>query len=79
LNTRSTWASARDRVTPAFGFAELLNQEALALQEDGIDMVQSNGLAFNAYTAQAVDWGVKALERAARGLRCATAVHICCG
>jgi 5-methyltetrahydropteroyltriglutamate--homocysteine methyltransferase len=27
----------------------------------------------------AVDWGVKALERAAQGLTCTTAVHICYG
>src|SRR5260370_11995840 len=25
------------------------------------------------------DWGIKALERAAQGLTCATAVHICYG
>jgi 5-methyltetrahydropteroyltriglutamate--homocysteine methyltransferase len=27
----------------------------------------------------AADWGVKALERAAQGLKCTTAVHICYG
>ena len=27
----------------------------------------------------AADWGVEALERAARGLTCKTAVHICYG
>jgi len=29
--------------------------------------------------AEAADWGVKALERAAQGLTCRTAVHICYG
>ncbi|MDN3922320.1 methionine synthase [Roseateles violae] len=68
-----------DRVKLAFAFAELLNQEALALQADGIDIVQFDEPAFNVYMAQAADWGVKALERAAQGLSCTTAVHICYG
>ena len=68
-----------DRVKMAFAFAELLNQEALALEADGIDVVQFDEPAFNAFTDDAVQWGVKALERAAAGLRCKTAVHICYG
>ena len=68
-----------DRVKMAFAFAELLNQEALALQADGIDVVQFDEPAFNVYMADAADWGVKALERAAQGLNCTTAVHICYG
>ena len=68
-----------DRVAMAFAFAELLNQEALALQDDGVDIVQFDEPAFNVYMAEAADWGVKALERAAQGLRCTTAVHICYG
>jgi len=68
-----------DRVKMAFAFAELLNQEALALQADGIDVVQFDEPAFNVYMADAADWGVKALERAAQGLSCTTAVHICYG
>jgi 5-methyltetrahydropteroyltriglutamate--homocysteine methyltransferase len=68
-----------DRVALAFAFAELLNQEARALQDDGIDIVQFDEPAFNAYLDQAADWGVRALERAAEGLRCTTAVHICYG
>ena len=68
-----------DRVALAFAFAELLNQEALALQADGVDVVQFDEPAFNVYMADAADWGVKALERAARGLSCTTAVHICYG
>ena len=68
-----------DRVKLAFAFAELLNQEALALQADGVDIVQFDEPAFNVYMAEAADWGVKALERAAQGLTCTTAVHICYG
>lgn len=68
-----------DRVKMAFAFADLLNQEALALQADGVDIVQFDEPAFNAYLDQAADWGVAALERAARGLACTTAVHICYG
>ena len=68
-----------DRVTLAYAFAELLNQEALALQADGVDIVQFDEPAFNVYMADAADWGVKALEHAARSLRCKTAVHICYG
>ena len=68
-----------DRVKLAFAFAELLNQEALALQADGVDIVQFDEPAFNVYMEDAADWGVKALERAAQGLHCTTAVHICYG
>src|SRR3954463_4453003 len=68
-----------DRVKMAFAFAELLNQEALALQADGVDMIQFDEPAFNVYMDEAADWGVKALERAAQGLSCTTAVHICYG
>jgi 5-methyltetrahydropteroyltriglutamate--homocysteine methyltransferase len=68
-----------DREKMAFAFAELLNQEALALQADGVDIVQFDEPAFNVYMNDAVRWGVKALERAAQGLTCTTAVHICYG
>jgi 5-methyltetrahydropteroyltriglutamate--homocysteine methyltransferase len=68
-----------DKVKMAMAFAELLNQEALALQADGIDIIQFDEPAFNVYMKDAADWGVKALEVAARGLTCTTAVHICYG
>ncbi|MBR0689406.1 methionine synthase [Bradyrhizobium manausense] len=68
-----------DRVKMAFAFAELLNEEAKALQADGIDLVQFDEPAFNVYMDEVNDWGIKALERAAQGLACATAVHICYG
>ncbi|HSQ71244.1 MAG TPA: methionine synthase [Rubrivivax sp.] len=68
-----------DRRKLAFAFAELLNQEALALQADGVDVIQFDEPAFNVYMADAAEWGVQALERAAQGLTCTTAVHICYG
>ena len=68
-----------DRVKMAFTFAELLNREALALQADGVDIIQFDEPAFNVYMKDAVDWGVAALERAVQGLSCTTAVHICYG
>lgn len=68
-----------DRQALAFAFAELLNQEALALQADGVDVIQFDEPAFNVYMRDAADWGVRALERAAQDLACTTAVHICYG
>ena len=68
-----------DRVRLAFAFAELLNQEALALQADGVDVIQFDEPAFNVFLDDAAHWGVQALERAAQGLTCTTAVHICYG
>jgi 5-methyltetrahydropteroyltriglutamate--homocysteine methyltransferase len=68
-----------DKVKMAFAFAELLNNEAKALQADGVDVIQFDEPAFNVFMDEASDWGIKALERAAEGLTCATAVHICYG
>ena len=68
-----------DRIKMAMAFAELLNQEAMALQADGVDIIQFDEPAFNVYMQDAADWGVQALEIAARGLTCTTAVHICYG
>lgn len=67
------------KVEMAMAFADLLNQEALALQADGVDIIQFDEPAFNVYLKDAATWGVQALERAARGLTCTTAVHICYG
>jgi 5-methyltetrahydropteroyltriglutamate--homocysteine methyltransferase len=68
-----------DRQRLAFAFADLLNQEARALEADGIRIVQFDEPAFNVYLDDAAGWGVQALERAAAGLGCKTAVHICYG
>jgi 5-methyltetrahydropteroyltriglutamate--homocysteine methyltransferase len=68
-----------DHVKMAFAFAELLNEEARALEADGINMIQFDEPAFNVFMDEVPVWGIKALERAAQGLRCETAVHICYG
>lgn len=68
-----------DRIRMAFAFAELLNEEARALEADGVDMIQFDEPAFNVYMDEVRDWGIEALQRAAQGLSCATAVHICYG
>jgi len=68
-----------DKVKLATAFAELLNQEARALEKDGVDVIQFDEPAFNVYMDAVKQWGVAALERAARGLRCTTCVHICYG
>jgi len=68
-----------DRVKMAFAFADLLNEEARALETDGVDAIQFDEPAFNVYMKEAATWGIEALHRAIAGLQCATAVHICYG
>ena len=68
-----------DKVKMAFAFADLLNQEARALEKDGVDVIQFDEPAFNVFMGEVTDWGIAALERAAQGLKCTTAVHICYG
>src|SRR5438067_930085 len=68
-----------DKVKLAMAFAELLNQEARALHKDGVDVIQFDEPAFNVYLDDVKNWGIAALERAARGLKCTTCVHICYG
>jgi 5-methyltetrahydropteroyltriglutamate--homocysteine methyltransferase len=68
-----------DRIKMAFAFADALNQEARALEADGVDVIQFDEPAFNVYMDDVTDWGIEALHRAAAGLTCTTAVHICYG
>jgi 5-methyltetrahydropteroyltriglutamate--homocysteine methyltransferase len=63
----------------ALAFAAALNDEARELEAIGIDVVQFDEPAFNVYMREVADWGMAALERAAAGLTCTTAVHICYG
>jgi len=67
------------RADMAMAFAELLNQEALELEALGVDVIQFDEPAFNVFMDDVREWGVDALHRAAQGLRCKTAVHICYG
>jgi len=69
----------RSRAKLAWAFAEILNEEARAIEATGVDVIQFDEPAFNVYFDEVRDWGITALERAAEGLRCTTAVHICYG
>jgi 5-methyltetrahydropteroyltriglutamate--homocysteine methyltransferase len=60
-------------------FAAILNQEALELERAGADVIQFDEPAFNVYMDEVKDWGIEALEAAAAGLKCRSAVHICYG
>ncbi|MEJ0076184.1 MAG: methionine synthase [Alphaproteobacteria bacterium] len=68
-----------DRVRMAMAFASLLNQEARALEADGVDVIQFDEPAFNVYMDEAAGWGIEALHRAIEGVSATTAVHICYG
>ncbi len=68
-----------ERPKMAMAFAELLNEEALELEALGVDVIQFDEPAFNAFMSLVPEWGVDCLHRAIRGLRCKTAVHICYG
>ena len=68
-----------DKVKLAMAFAALLNQEARALEKDGVDVIQFDEPAFNVYMEDVKRWGIDALHRAIQGLKCTTAVHICYG
>jgi len=68
-----------DKVKLAMAFADLLNQEARALEKDGVDVIQFDEPAFNVYMDDVKRWGIDALHRAIEGLKCTTCVHICYG
>ena len=72
-------AHYKSREKLAWEFAKILNEEALALQAAGVDIIQFDEPAFNVFFDDVNDWGIAALERAAEGLTCETAVHICYG
>jgi 5-methyltetrahydropteroyltriglutamate--homocysteine methyltransferase len=67
------------RADMAMAFAKVLNQEAREIEALGVDVIQFDEPAFNAFMEDAREWGIAALEAAADGLKCKTAVHICYG
>ena len=67
------------RADMAMAFAKVLNEEALELEAAGVDVIQFDEPAFNVFTDDVKAWGIAALEAAAAGLKCTTAVHICYG
>jgi len=68
-----------DKIKMAMAFADLLNQEARALEKDDVDVIQFDEPAFNVFMSEVSGWGIEALHRAIDGLKCTTAVHICYG
>jgi 5-methyltetrahydropteroyltriglutamate--homocysteine methyltransferase len=68
-----------DKVKMAMAFAGLLNREARALENDGVDVIQFDEPAFNVFMDDVAGWGIEAMHRAIDGLKCKTAVHICYG
>ncbi|MEI7806177.1 MAG: methionine synthase [Hyphomicrobiales bacterium] len=68
-----------DKIKMAMAFAKLLNEEARALEADGVDVIQFDEPAFNVFMHEVKDWGIEALHRSIEGLKCTTAVHICYG
>ena len=69
----------KNREKLAWRFAEVLNDEAKELEKAGVDYIQFDEPAFNVFFDDVKNWGVSALERAAKGLKVKTAVHICYG
>jgi 5-methyltetrahydropteroyltriglutamate--homocysteine methyltransferase len=67
------------RADMAMAFAKVLNEEARELDALGVDVIQFDEPAFNVFMNDVKDWGIAALEAAAEGLKCTTAVHICYG
>src|SRR6266550_4696639 len=60
----------KSREKLAFAFAEILNDEARAIEAAGVDVIQFDEPAFNVYFDEVRDWGVATLERAVQGLDC---------
>jgi len=72
-------AHYKSREKLAWEFAKVLNEEARALQDAGVDIIQFDEPAFNVFFDEVNDWGIAALERAIEGLHCETALHVCYG
>jgi 5-methyltetrahydropteroyltriglutamate--homocysteine methyltransferase len=68
-----------DRAGLAMTFAKILNKEARELEDLGVSVIQFDEPAFNAFLEDVESWGMDALECAAEGLKCKTAVHVCYG
>src|SRR6185436_4146394 len=69
----------KSREKLALEFAAILNAEAREMDAAGVNVIQFDEPAFNVYMDEVRDWGIAALEKAAAGLKCKTAVHICYG
>jgi 5-methyltetrahydropteroyltriglutamate--homocysteine methyltransferase len=69
----------KNRRTLAMELAKQLNDEAHELAEAGADIIQFDEPCFNIYLDEVEEWGVRALEDAAKGIHAKKAVHICYG
>ena len=72
-------AHYKSREKLAWEFAKILNEEAKELEAAGVDIIQFDEPSFNVFFDEVNDWGIATLEKAAEGLKCETAVHICYG
>ncbi|MCR4520808.1 MULTISPECIES: methionine synthase [Bosea] len=72
-------AHYKSREKLAWEFAKILNEEAKELEAVGVDIIQFDEPSFNVFFDEVNDWGIATLEKAAEGLKCETAVHICYG
>jgi 5-methyltetrahydropteroyltriglutamate--homocysteine methyltransferase len=63
----------------AFAIADALNQELKALEAAGADLVQLDEPEAHFRYSQVKDFAVEAIDRAVRGLKIPTAVHVCYG
>jgi 5-methyltetrahydropteroyltriglutamate--homocysteine methyltransferase len=68
-----------DRRAAALAFAALIREEIESLVSIGVDVVQLDEPAFNAYLEDVERWGIEALDACVRGAGCRTAVHVCYG
>ena len=59
--------------------AAVINQELLALEAEGLDIIQLDEPDFHFRHVAAGRWGTRALDRALDGIRTPTAVHVCYG
>jgi 5-methyltetrahydropteroyltriglutamate--homocysteine methyltransferase len=69
----------KNRRTLATELAKQLNDEAHELAEAGADIIQFDEPCFNIYLDEVEEWGIRALEDAAKGIHARKAVHICYG
>ena len=68
-----------DRREAALAFAALIREEIASLVSIGVDVVQLDEPAFNAYLDEVAQWGIEALDACVRDAGCRTAVHVCYG
>jgi len=61
----------------AFAVADVINEEARALDSLGPAVIQFDEPVFSRYPDKVVEWGVAALDRACAGLTAQTCAHVC--